>query len=147
MVASPQYPYLTPEEYLQMEETSSIKHEYIDGKIYAMAGATDVHVTIALNIASLLRTHLRGSGCRVYIADMKARIESKNRFYYPDVEEYVLINSKKARIECFRRGENGLWILQFYDLDNQIFQLKSINFEENINNIYEEVDFRLDSES
>jgi Uma2 family endonuclease len=74
-------------------------------------------------------------------------IESKNRFYYPDVEEYVLINSKKARIECFRRGENGLWILQFYDLDNQIFQLKSINFEENINNIYEEVDFRLDSES
>lgn len=68
-----------------MEETSSIKHEYIDGKIYAMAEATDVHVTIALNIASLLRTHLKGSGCRVYIADMKARIESKNRFYYPDV--------------------------------------------------------------
>lgn len=194
MVASPQYPYLSPEEYLQIEETSTIKHEYIDGKIYAMAGATDAHVTIAGNIFALLLSHLRGSGCRVYIADMKARIESKNRFYYPDVmvtcderdretatykrfpclivevlsdsteafdrgdkfadyqsleslQEYILINSKKARIECFRRGENGLWILQFYDLDNPIFQFKSINFEENIENIYEEVDFSLDSES
>lgn len=84
MIASPDF-YITPEEYLAMEEKSTVKHEYIDGYIYAMAGALDPHVTIAGNIFSLLRNHVRGSGCRVYIADMKARIESLNRFNYPDV--------------------------------------------------------------
>ena len=83
MIASPQDSYLTPEQYLQMEEDSKIKHEYINGEIYAMAGATDTHVTIAGNIFALLLSHLRGSGCRVYISDMKARIESKNCYYYP----------------------------------------------------------------
>ena len=85
MVASPQRIYLTPDEYLQMEEKSDIKHEYIDGEIYAMAGALEPHVTIAGNLFALLRSHVRGSGCRVYIADMKARIEEINRYYYPDV--------------------------------------------------------------
>ncbi len=84
MIAS-QNPYLTPDRYLQMEETSNIKHEYIDGQIYAMAGASDAHVTIAGNLFTLLRNHVRGSGCRVYISDMKVRIESLNRYYYPDI--------------------------------------------------------------
>lgn len=84
MVAAAQI-YLTPDKYLQMEEQSDIKHEYIDGYIYAMAGALDSHVTIAGNLFALLRNHVRGSGCRAYIADMKARIESLNRYYYPDV--------------------------------------------------------------
>ena len=85
MVASPQSVYLTPEEYLQMEEKSDTKHEYINGYAYAMAGASDSHVTIAGNLFALLRNHVRGSGCRVYISDMKARIEKLNRYYYPDV--------------------------------------------------------------
>ena len=80
MIASPQHPYLTSDEYLQMEDMSNIKHEYVDGQLYAMAGASDRHVTIAGNLFALLRSHVRGSGCRVYIADMKARIESLNRF-------------------------------------------------------------------
>jgi Uma2 family endonuclease len=50
-----------------------------------MAGASDTHVTIAGNLFALLRSHVRGSGCRVYIADMKVRIEARHRFYYPDV--------------------------------------------------------------
>ena len=75
----------TPDQYLQIEETGNIKHEYIDGQSYAMAGASDAHVTIAGNLFALLRSHVRGSNCRVYISDMKARIEALNRFYYPDV--------------------------------------------------------------
>jgi len=67
MIAPPQHPYLTPDQYRIMEEQSPIKHEYIDGQIYAMAGASDPHVTIALNLATLLRSHIRGSGYRVYI--------------------------------------------------------------------------------
>lgn len=83
MVASPQY--LTPEDYLELEAESTVKHEYINGDVFAMAGTTDRHNTIALNIATLIRPHLRGSDCRVYFADIKARIEDRNCFYYPDL--------------------------------------------------------------
>jgi Uma2 family endonuclease len=188
MVASPQENYLSPTEYLQLEEHSLEKHEYIDGYIYAMAGASDPHVTIAGNLAVLLRNHLRGSGCRVYIAQMKARIESLNRFYYPDVmvtcdqrdqetptykrfpclvvevlsnsteafdrgdkfadyqaleslQEYVLINTKRQRVECFRRDEQGLWILQSYTPAQESFCLNSVNFEETMAALYEDIAF------
>ncbi len=193
MVASPQNSYLTTEEYLQLETASDIKHEYFDGEIFAMAGATDTHVTIAGNIFALLLTHLRRSGCRVYISDMKVRIEAKNRFFYPDVmvtceskdkenttykefprliievlsdsteafdrgdkfadyqslpslQEYVLINSKKARIECFRRTDDGLWLLQFYELDKINFELTSVDFSGKIEEVYQEVDFSLSTD-
>lgn len=76
---------LTSEEYLKIEEKSNIKHEYIDGQVYAMAGTTDTHNTIAGNLFTIIRNHLRGSDCRVYFADIKARLEKLNRFYYPDL--------------------------------------------------------------
>lgn len=85
MIASKSQNHLSPQEYLAKEEDSFIKHEYIDGQIYAMAGASDAHVTICLNLASLLRNHVRGSGCRAYMADMKVHIETLNTFYYPDI--------------------------------------------------------------
>jgi Uma2 family endonuclease len=188
MIASPEPNYLTPEEYLQLEETSPIKHEYIDGYVYAMAGALDSHVTIAGNLFALLRSHVRSTGCRVYIADMKARIESLNRYFYPDVmvtcdprdqetpgykrfptlivevlsdsteafdrgdkfadyqelatlKEYVLINTKRQRIECFRRNSEGFWVLQTYTNQEKTFKLKSIDFEGTILELYEDVTF------
>ncbi len=188
MIASPNYIYLTPEEYLKLEEKSDVKHEYIDGYAYAMAGAIDAHVTIAGNLFTLLRSHLRGSGCRVYIADMKARIESINRYFYPDVmvtcdrrdretpkykqfpclivevlsdsteafdrgdkfadyqqfeslREYVLINVKRQRVECFRRNSEGLWVLQSYTAESGTFQLQSIEFEGTMEALYEDVEF------
>ena len=76
---------MTPEEYLETEEKSPIKHEYIDGKILAMLGANDTHVTIVGNLLTLICKHVRGLGCRIYMSDIKVRIESINRFYYPDV--------------------------------------------------------------
>jgi Uma2 family endonuclease len=85
MVAIQQNFYITPEEYLDSEAHSPVKHEYCDGDVYAMAGAKDGHVTIAGNLFAVLRAHVRGSNCRVFISDMKARIEKKNCYYYPDV--------------------------------------------------------------
>ena len=85
MIALPDYNYLTPENYLKNEEKSLIKHEYMNGEVYAMAGTTDSHNTIALNLASIIRNHLRGTDCRVYFADIKARLEKRNCFYYPDI--------------------------------------------------------------
>ncbi|MDB9495499.1 Uma2 family endonuclease [Spirulina major CS-329] len=85
MIANPQDLQLSAADYLAHEQDSPIKHEYRAGEIYAMAGASEAHVTIAGNIFALLRSHVRGSGCRVYMADMKTRIDAKNCYYYPDV--------------------------------------------------------------
>ena len=59
----------------------------------------------------------------------------------PSLQEYVLVNTKKARIECFRRTKEGLWLLQFYELDNRQFELTSVNFQGNISDVYEEIEF------
>jgi Uma2 family endonuclease len=77
--------YISPEEYLEGEKRSEIKHEYIDGEVYAMAGASDAHVTIGINLTIMLGSNLRGSDCRLYVADMKAQIQRRNRYYYPDL--------------------------------------------------------------
>ncbi len=85
MVALPSPDYLPPAAYLAAEATSPTKHEYEDGEVYAMAGGTDAHITIALNLWALLRTYLRTGNCRAYALDMKAHVEATNSFYYPDV--------------------------------------------------------------
>lgn len=85
MVATKERVKLSWEEYLEAEKTSLVKHEYIQGEVYERVGASDSHVTITGNMALLLKKYLRGSGCRVYISDMKARMESLNIFYYPDI--------------------------------------------------------------
>ncbi|MEO0538321.1 MAG: Uma2 family endonuclease [Cyanobacteria bacterium P01_A01_bin.123] len=85
MIAAKQTDYLSPEDYLEAEKSSLVKHEYHDGEVYAIAGASDEHVTIGINITSLLRGHLRGSNCRVYGSDMKVEIDAVNHYDYPDV--------------------------------------------------------------
>ncbi|HEY7547170.1 MAG TPA: Uma2 family endonuclease [Blastocatellia bacterium] len=76
---------LTVDEYLESEKFRSVRHEYVSGQIYAMAGASDAHNRIALNIASRLLAGTRGGPCRVFMSDMKLRVEAANAFYYPDV--------------------------------------------------------------
>ncbi|MTJ51379.1 Uma2 family endonuclease [Anabaena sp. UHCC 0253] len=85
MIATPSYDYISPTEYLEGEETSPIKHEYRQGQVYAMAGASNTHVIITGNVFAMLRNHLRGSGCQAYVADTKAHIELIDTYYYPDV--------------------------------------------------------------
>jgi Uma2 family endonuclease len=190
MIASPQSPNYSPDEYLQIEEHSPIKHEYMDGLIYAMVGVSGAHNLIAGNLITLLRNHLRGSGCRVYFSDMKVHIESRNRFFYPDLlvtcdsrdsdqdapyykhfpsliveilsdsteafdrgdkfqdyqtldslQEYVLISSKRSLIQCFRRSDEGLWVMQSYTQERETFQFSSVNFSGTLEQLYEDVSF------
>lgn len=84
MSALKNVPYLSEEQYLQNEMLSSVKHEYVDGQIYAMAGASEKHNLIAGNIFSSLRNARHSSGCRVFISDMKLRI-ADSYVYYPNV--------------------------------------------------------------
>lgn len=71
--------------YLAWEAEQAEKHKYPDGAVFARGGASDVHVTLAGNVAMALRNHLRGSPCRVFISDMKLQVEAANAFFYPDV--------------------------------------------------------------
>lgn len=78
---------LSPSAYLEFENRSEIRHEYLGGQIFAMAGASDIHNLIALSIVSRLYLHLFGSPCRVFMSDMKVKINLKEAliFYYPDI--------------------------------------------------------------
>lgn len=78
---------MSVKDYLAWEETQDQKYEYIGGIVYAMAGGTAIHATIALNVASHLRNQLRGSTCRTFVADLKIRtqVSEQDIFYYPDV--------------------------------------------------------------
>ncbi len=78
---------LTVEEYLKSEQDSEIRHEYVAGQIYAMAGASEEHNLIVGNIFALLRPHLRSSSCRTFFSDMKVKVKMQQTdiFYYPDL--------------------------------------------------------------
>src|SRR5437660_9009490 len=77
-------PYLSVAEYLAGERDSDVRHEYVDGQVYAMAGASDRHNRIALNIASRLNEHLVNDECEAFVSDMKIKVEEA-LYYYPDV--------------------------------------------------------------
>ena len=85
MVATALSTLLTADAYLQGEADAVIRHEYVRGEVYAMAGAGDGHVRISGNVFALLKAHVRGSGCSVYMADMKVRVKEDEAFFYPDV--------------------------------------------------------------
>lgn len=76
---------MSVDEYLEYEEQSQSRHEYVRGQLFAMAGATDAHNIIAGNLHAALHGYLAGSGCKVYIHDMKVRVEEADCFYYPDI--------------------------------------------------------------
>jgi Uma2 family endonuclease len=74
------------EDYLSGELLSPIKHEYVGGIVYAMAGARNAHNLIASNLLGVLYARLRGKPCRPFNSDTKIRIRlpTQVRFYYPD---------------------------------------------------------------
>ena len=75
---------LTVDEYLKLEESATVRHEYVSGEIFAMVGATKRHNRIIVNISGLLWTAARGGACRVYSESVKLRV-SDDVIYYPDV--------------------------------------------------------------
>ncbi|MFZ4790521.1 MAG: Uma2 family endonuclease [Candidatus Competibacteraceae bacterium] len=77
--------YFSVEDYLEMELQREQRHEYVRGEMLAMTGGSVAHNLIALNLAVALRTALRGTPCRVYVNDVKLRIEAADCFFYPDV--------------------------------------------------------------
>lgn len=90
MGALPEPNYFSPEDYLLWEndQPEGIKHEYVNGRIYAMTGASRAHNGLSMRLAVRLFNHLEGSKCHVFQSDMKVGIQTlgNNRYYYPDVQ-------------------------------------------------------------
>lgn len=78
-------PKISVQDYLEGEKISQIKHEYIDGEVYAMAGTSKSHNRIIGNLVEKLKAHLRGGDCEPFFVDIKVHSEKFNRFYYPDL--------------------------------------------------------------
>ncbi len=78
---------LSSEDYLRLEANNAAKHEFVDGQMVALAGATDRHNRIVTNISGHLWTATRKGPCQTCTSDMKVRVQTGviDRFYYPDV--------------------------------------------------------------
>ncbi|MFO5526512.1 MAG: Uma2 family endonuclease [Cuspidothrix sp.] len=185
MVAISDRLYMTPQEFLEWEELQEIKYEYLDGEVFAMTGGTIPHSAIALNLASALKSHLRGSQCFALMSDAKVGISEKGYFFYPDVvlschpqdkqaikffqfpclivevlspstegydrgkkfeqyrkistlQEYVLIDSQKIGLDCFRLNDRGFWELHPF-VEGEEVHFTSVDFRFPLSLVYEDV--------
>jgi Uma2 family endonuclease len=83
MTAAPQR--LTEADYLAIERASEHRSEFFAGEMFAMAGGTEQHNLIVLNVAEALRGQLRGRPCRVYASDMRVKVSPTGLYTYPDI--------------------------------------------------------------
>ena len=84
MSADPQQS-MTVDEYLALERDAEARHEYWDGVVLAMGGASPAHNAICWNLTGILHPQLRGSSCRGFAHEMRVRVPASNRYVYPDV--------------------------------------------------------------
>ena len=77
--------YLTPKEYLALERGAEYKSEYLAGEIFAMAGTSERHNLIAGNVFAELHTQLRKRPCKVYVSDVRLKVNRTGLYTYPDV--------------------------------------------------------------
>lgn len=87
MEAALQTDFVTVADYLAGEETSDVRHEYLGGLVYAMAGETRAHNTIAGNLYIAIRQHLRGGSSKLYMSDIRVNLSLRDDayYYYPDL--------------------------------------------------------------
>ncbi len=185
MIASSQPQKMSIDEYLDWEARQEIRHEYINGEIFAMTGGTIPHNDIALSVYRAIYPQVRSNGCRVNVSDVKVQVSPTSPYYYPDVvvscdphdrharkfiqypklivevlspsteandrgekfihyrtiatlQEYVLIDSEKVSVECYRRGEGRLWFYMPYTAGD-VVMLDSIGWSGAIELFYEDV--------
>jgi Uma2 family endonuclease len=84
MITTHPHRYFTPQDYFEWESQQELRYEYFDGNVFAMTGGSLPHADIALNVASILRSHLQGR-CKVRNSDAKVGITDDGPFVYPDV--------------------------------------------------------------
>jgi hypothetical protein len=124
MSAVPQI-YLTPADYLAFERQSEIKHEYFRGEIFALAGASQNHVTILMNTSYLLVGQLKGRQYRTL----------------DTLTNYLLISQEKPHIEHFARQADGGWLLTESGGMDAVMPIESIQCQLPLAEVYDRVEF------
>jgi Uma2 family endonuclease len=82
---SPRLHRYTFRDYLDLEETSSVRHEFLEGEIYGMAGGTPEHAALTMSAGAALLAAARGGPCRVHSSDLRVRVLATGLVTYPDV--------------------------------------------------------------
>jgi Uma2 family endonuclease len=177
---------ISVEDYLEGEKVSPVRHEYFHGEVYAMAGASDNHGRISINLTTALSIHLRNSPCEPFSNDTKIRV-TPSVYYYPDIlvtceenpenpyfrnnpiliieivsksteridrrekiflyqqieslQEYVVVDQYRQKIQVHRRQANGGWITYFFDENDESVELSSIDLNIPLHEIYRRVTF------
>ncbi len=78
-------PRMTTQDFLAWEAEQSLRHDFVDGEIYAMAGGTLEHNEGVGATYAMLKNHLKGTPCRVFISDVQVRVEQQGNYFYPDI--------------------------------------------------------------
>jgi Uma2 family endonuclease len=187
MATSPQ-PFLTPEQYLEIDRAAETRSEYYNGRMYAMSGGSFRHVLIISNFASRLHTALQGRDCATLSSDM--RTIAGDIYAYPDIvivcgepqfahgrtdvltnpsvlievlspsterydrgfksaqfrraatlQEYAMVSQIEPRVEVFRRGEGGIWVLTEYVGLDAVCRFDSLDCTVPLAEIYRRVQF------
>lgn len=82
---APKYNFISPKEYLDMERASDEKHEYFDGQVYNMSGASLKHIKISVNLTIQIGKFLEDSDCSVLTENMRTTNSDRSAYMYPDV--------------------------------------------------------------
>ena len=77
--------WISPEDYLHIERRSTYRSEYVNGEMFAMAGATRQHNRISSNLVSEINLHIKSSDCNIYSSDLRVHVPSTGYFTYPDI--------------------------------------------------------------
>ena len=99
MASAAAHTHLTPEEYLAFERKATTKHEYLNGQIVAMSGASFAHNFLTMNTANQLYNQLIGGECQVATSDMRVKVTQIDSYFYPDV--VVVCGEPRAEDETF----------------------------------------------
>ena len=109
---------MSEQEYLKSELSSDVKHEYIDGQAYAMAGGTENHNLITGNISRKFGNHLKNSHCKTFASDMM--ISAGNDKFYPDVVVVCDKHAPRIIVEVFSKStlhlDKGKKLLQYINI-------------------------------
>lgn len=79
------FPKMSPSEFLEWERKEEFKHEYVDGEVLAMSGASINHNRVSSNIHGRIWNFLQDKPCEIFSADLRIAVKAKNSFFYPDV--------------------------------------------------------------
>ena len=79
-----EFAFVSAEDYLRQETTAEAKHEFTNGRVWAMAGATPAHNEINYNLNQVIGPVLRQRGCKGYMGDQRVQIKNRSGYLYPD---------------------------------------------------------------